>query len=294
MKNITLSYVLTTYNKLDYLKVTLPMLIAACKSDEEIVVIDGGSTDGSADYLNENFKNNKIHFFLSESDSGEAHGTNKGILQAQGQIIKIITDDDLFDYTSIEVCKNYMLDHPHISVLGFDGYSCKLAEQTKFQKTHFIHEYQNWQKDRSPFLFCGLSLMIRKSAISHLGLFNVNYKIIDMEYTLRISSMNCKIAFYTAPAFINLVNPASNSVKFYDAIRKEYRQLKRAYPEAKLNFRINNPILKMKERLHAVLVKLKPIDPPNSKELLAHYNDLLKKGLLLFEKNRKSVHEILE
>ena len=41
----TLSYVLTTFNKLDYLKITLPLLIEARKPDEEIVVVDGGSTD---------------------------------------------------------------------------------------------------------------------------------------------------------------------------------------------------------------------------------------------------------
>ena len=34
-----------------HLKVTLPYLIAACKFDEEIVIVDGGSTDGPAEYL---------------------------------------------------------------------------------------------------------------------------------------------------------------------------------------------------------------------------------------------------
>ncbi|HRI80047.1 MAG TPA: glycosyltransferase, partial [Cyclobacteriaceae bacterium] len=56
---ITLSYVLTTYNKLPYLRVTIPYLLAACQPDEEIVVVDGGSQDGSAEYLAELHKSGK-------------------------------------------------------------------------------------------------------------------------------------------------------------------------------------------------------------------------------------------
>jgi glycosyltransferase involved in cell wall biosynthesis len=51
MSNYRISYVVTTYNKLPYLKQVLERLIAARLSDEEIVVTDGGSKDGTPDYL---------------------------------------------------------------------------------------------------------------------------------------------------------------------------------------------------------------------------------------------------
>ncbi|MCU0361204.1 MAG: glycosyltransferase, partial [Bacteroidia bacterium] len=73
MNAFTLTYVLTTYNKLDYLKITLPFLIQACKKDEEIVVVDGGSSDGTKDFLENLLKENKIHQLLSQKDYGEAH-----------------------------------------------------------------------------------------------------------------------------------------------------------------------------------------------------------------------------
>ncbi|WP_460620260.1 glycosyltransferase, partial [Hymenobacter qilianensis] len=46
-----LSYILTTYNKLPYLKQVLERLMAARQEDEEIVVADGGSKDGTVEYL---------------------------------------------------------------------------------------------------------------------------------------------------------------------------------------------------------------------------------------------------
>ena len=48
MADIALSYVLTTYNKLPYLRQVLERLVAARQADEEIVVVDGGSTDATA------------------------------------------------------------------------------------------------------------------------------------------------------------------------------------------------------------------------------------------------------
>jgi hypothetical protein len=115
-----------------------------------------------------------------------------------------------------------------------------------------------------------------------------------MEYSLRITSMKSKVAFYTGHAFINIVNPASNSVKFYDIIRKEYHRLRRTYPEARLNFRINNPILMMKERLNRITRQLKPgrLLPPET--ILLQYEGVVQKGLELFKTNRNTAYEILD
>jgi glycosyltransferase involved in cell wall biosynthesis len=294
MMQYSMSYVLTSFNKLDYLKITLPLVIQACKPDEEIVVVDGGSTDGTKDYLESLFKDKKIHVLLSEKDKGEAHGINKALFLAKGGLIKIITDDDLYDFEAIQDCKKHMLEHRETDVLGFDGYSCKVAEKPKFEKTNFIEGFQHWKRDGSAFLFCGLSLLIRKSSLPYLGLFNTNYKIIDMEYSLRITSMKSKIAFYTGHAFVNIINPASNSVKFYDVIRKEYHKLRRTYPEARLNFRINNPILMMKERLNRIALKVKPVSMPDPQTLFVQYETLIPKGLELFKKNRIVSFEILD
>ena len=51
MADYQISYVLATHNQLAALRPAIDRLATARQPTEEIVVIDGGSTDGSADYL---------------------------------------------------------------------------------------------------------------------------------------------------------------------------------------------------------------------------------------------------
>jgi glycosyltransferase involved in cell wall biosynthesis len=214
--SISLSYVLTTYNKLEYIKVTLPVLISACQPDEEIIVIDGGSNDGSAAFLHDLYQQGKIHQFISERDKGESHGTNKAFLMAKGEVIKIITDDDAYSFSAIQRCKQFMLDNPDVDVLGCDGYSYMISnENPEFTLNPFIDNYKRWQKEHVSFFFCGLSLMLRKSSLPILGLFNTSVRMIDVEYTMRITASKCKLAWFTGVCFVNIANENSNSIKWW-------------------------------------------------------------------------------
>lgn len=245
---ITLSYIMTTYNKLAYLKITLPYLINACKEDEEIVIADGGSTDGTKEYLEELLNQKKIHQFVSEKDFGEAHGTNKTFLLAKGAIIKLITDDDIYHYPTIQKCKQFMLANKQIDILGFDGLGFNINHSLNaYDQSNFIDGFKTWKVEKTPFLFCGLSYTIRKSALAYMGLFNSNFKIVDVEYSIRVSSMKTQIAFYTGLGYVNIVNPESNSHKYYDAIKNEKKILFKLYPNFKKSYSLKKGIIKVKE-----------------------------------------------
>jgi glycosyltransferase involved in cell wall biosynthesis len=84
MPEVNFSYIIATRNRLPFLKITLEKLITAIQPDEEIVVVDGNSTDGSREYLQGLFQAGSIHQYLSESDKNQAHGWNKALLMAKG------------------------------------------------------------------------------------------------------------------------------------------------------------------------------------------------------------------
>jgi glycosyltransferase involved in cell wall biosynthesis len=282
---VALSYIITTYNKLSYLKVTLPHLLAACLADEEIVIVDGGSTDGTKEYLQDLSDQKKIHAFISEIDYGEAHGINKAILLSRGDIIKIITDDDVFDYNVIHHCRLFMQKNRLCDILGFDGLGCRIIERTEFQKSNYLSGFLQWQKDQTPFVFCGLSFMIRRSSISYLGIFSTAYKIIDMEYSIRVSSLKkCNIAFYTGIGFVNLVNPDSNSEKFYSAVRIEQKKLSKIYPSIRNNFKLNEPLLLLKEKFKQIR-QATPLTHTDPLKILELYKIVVEKSLSELTRN---------
>ncbi len=259
MEKIVLSYVMTTFNKLAYLQVTLPLLIEGKRADEEIIIIDGGSTDGSVEYLQKLFEEHQINQFLSEKDFGEAHGTNKGFLAAKGELIKIITDDDVFHYPSIYTCREFMLKDRTIDILGFDGFGFNINHSAySYKQIDYVKGFHKWKATKTPFLFCGLSFMIRRSSLAYLGLFNVNFKIVDIEYAIRVSSLKSKIAFYTGLGYVNIVNPQSNSHKFYEQIAREKKTLAKLYPSFKNKINYKSSIVKLKD-LMAQFILRKPL-----------------------------------
>lgn len=256
MAHLKLSYILTSFNKLAYLSVTLPLLIENKKDDEEIIVVDGGSTDGTANYLNALLRDKKIDQLISEKDFGEAHGMNKAMLIAKGELIKIITDDDIFHYPSLNECKLFMLKNKEIDILGFDGFGFNINQIAYvYKQIDFVKGFEKWKLKKTPFLFCGLSFLIRKSSLAYMGLFNTNFKIVDIEYAIRVSSMKTKIAFYTGMGYVNIVNPNSNSHKFYETIAKEREQLEKLYPAFKNKISYQGSLIKFKEIISKSILK---------------------------------------
>jgi glycosyltransferase involved in cell wall biosynthesis len=223
-KNIGLSYVLTTFNKLSYLRLTLSYLIQNKLPDEEILVTDGGSGDGTAEYLQTLFNEGKIDWFSSEKDHGEAHGTNKAILRAKGTLIKIITDDDVFDFNVIHSCKEWMLQHPDINVVATSGGSLYYSDGEVRIRLNSLDDFKPNSMNRDVW-FSGLSILFRRDALPLIGLLNSSYKIVDFEYIHRIKGLSMDIALYNDYSYLNIINPASNSLRFHDLLWKEHKKI---------------------------------------------------------------------
>lgn len=227
MNLINLSYVMTTYNKLPYLKEVMKRLLENVKEDEEIVVVDGASTDGTVEYLVELYKQGKINQFISEPDKGEAHGYNKGLLMAKGSLIKIITDDDAFYYPGIQECKKFMLDHPEIDVVGTNG--AGNGQSRSPIKMSYTQDYALWKNKKIPFAFCGLGLMIRFKSIALVGLCYTGVTRVDAEFSFRITASPANLAWYKEVCWVHIGNSSSNSIKFSELMDVEFKRMEQFY-----------------------------------------------------------------
>ena len=207
-----ISYIIATRNRLPFLKITLQKLLDELQDGEEIVVVDGNSTDGSKAYLQELFEQGKIHQFISEKDKNQAHAWNKAMLLARGGIIKKIIDDDVFCYKAIRECKNFMLLNPEIDIIISDDVSCLLHEYKNVDTHTRFPQFEQWNKQLVPsFTFGDVHMLIRKSSLAYIGLYNTAFVMMDWEYSLRISHLQANICYYTGYNALSVMHPQSVS-----------------------------------------------------------------------------------
>jgi len=96
-----LTIITATYNSLPTLKLAWSSLLSQTHTDWEWVVQDGGSKDGTQQWLG-SLGDVRVNW-VSESDSGSYDALNKAILRANGEWISLLHSDD--QYPNAEVLK---------------------------------------------------------------------------------------------------------------------------------------------------------------------------------------------
>jgi glycosyltransferase involved in cell wall biosynthesis len=100
-KHPMISIIVATYNVAMTLQQCISSIVGQTYENIELIIIDGGSTDGTVELLEIN--NHLISYWISESDKGVYSAWNKGLLQAKGEWICFIgADDFILDAQVIE------------------------------------------------------------------------------------------------------------------------------------------------------------------------------------------------
>ena len=89
-----LSIITINFNNLDGLKRTYESVVFQTWTDYEWIVIDGGSTDGSREFIEAH--KDKFAYWCSEPDKGVYNAMNKGIVKANGEYLNFMNSGDSF------------------------------------------------------------------------------------------------------------------------------------------------------------------------------------------------------
>ncbi|MDR3058175.1 MAG: glycosyltransferase [Prevotella sp.] len=113
-----LSIITINYNNSSGLRDTIQSIISQSYADFEYLVIDGNSTDGSKEIIEE--YSDKINYWVSEPDSGIYNAMNKGIKKATGDYLLFINSGDtLYDN---EVLAKVFINNPDQDLVYGDLY----------------------------------------------------------------------------------------------------------------------------------------------------------------------------
>lgn len=95
-----ISIVVPSFNQARFLEVALDSLVSQSYVDKEIIVLDGGSTDGSVDVIRKYQRH--LAAWKSESDGGQSRAIAAGLEMATGQIIGWLNSDDTLAEGALE------------------------------------------------------------------------------------------------------------------------------------------------------------------------------------------------
>ena len=107
IKQPLLSIITINYNDRDGLRETVESVLKQTFTDYEYLAIDGGSSDGSKEFLHQN--KDRFAYWVSEQDTGIYNAMNKGIDRARGEYLLFLNSGDTL--ASSEVLESF-INHP--------------------------------------------------------------------------------------------------------------------------------------------------------------------------------------
>lgn len=108
-----ISIVIPSLNKAKFIEETLDSIISQKYPNLEIIIQDGGSTDGTLDIIKEYTKKHpKIFYWESKKDKGQVDAINKGLKKASGDILTFINADDIYEKGALLTVGRYFKENP--------------------------------------------------------------------------------------------------------------------------------------------------------------------------------------
>jgi len=178
-----LSIITVNYNNREGLIKTVSSVINQTWQEFEYIIIDGGSNDGSKEYLES--KSQYFNYWVSEKDSGIYNAMNKGIVNSNGKYLLFLNSGDVL-YNN-QVLKD-VNDRLSLEVSFVCGNLCYEVNNKKIIRKHpdamsFSYLVSNTVSHPSTF--------IKKVMFDKYGLYNEENKIVsDWEFFFKALGLN--------------------------------------------------------------------------------------------------------
>ena len=183
--SLLVSVVLPTYNRGDFVKEAIESVLAQTCTDFELIVVDDGSTDHTADVLKEF---SSLILLRHESNSGVSRARNLGIAKARGRYICFLDSDDLWTSRKLETQVRWMEARPDCQVCYTDEVWIRRGVRVNAMNKHRKYSGDIFERCLPLCIVSPSSVLMRLTALNEIGGFDETMEVCeDYDLWLRMS-----------------------------------------------------------------------------------------------------------
>jgi glycosyltransferase involved in cell wall biosynthesis len=188
-----ISIIIAVFNGAKTLQQCIDSIALQTYSNKELIIIDGGSNDGTVDILKAN--RGKISYCISEPDKGIYNAWNKGLAKARGEWICFLGADDYFwDFQVLEQVSEQLEKLPSSINVAYG--------QVMIVNKHGDSLYlfgEHWQKVKNRFTqlmsIPHVGTMHRRCLFEQHGMFDESFRIAG-DYELLLRELESNDAYF--------------------------------------------------------------------------------------------------
>jgi glycosyltransferase involved in cell wall biosynthesis len=111
VKPLTVSVVIPVHNGMPFLPETLASVLGQTRPPTEVVVVENGSTDGTADFL-AGFADPRVRVIIQPELVSPAQNWTTAVNAATGDLVKLVCADDLLEPVTVDEQAQALAEHP--------------------------------------------------------------------------------------------------------------------------------------------------------------------------------------
>jgi len=214
------SVIVLSWNGMDYLEDCLNAVLSQDYPDFEVIVVDNGSTDGSADFVAQHFP--RVRLICNERNLGFAAGNNVGLRAAVGDVLVLLNQDTVVRTgwltALVKALKDKAVGVAGCKILYPDGKTIQHAGGWIEWPLGVPHHYGRgeqdtgqWDVPRPVEYVTGAAMAFRRDVLERVGFLDEEFwpgYFEDTDFCLRARKVGYEI-WYTPDAVLTHVESAS-------------------------------------------------------------------------------------
>lgn len=224
-----ISIVIPSLNKANFIKETLESIVTQNYPDLEIIIQDGGSTDGTLEIIKKYVKKYpEIFSYKSDKDKGQTDAINKGFEKSTGSIVTFINADDVYEEGALKTVGKYFVDNLDTSWLAGEG---RVINSDGGEITKWVTKYKNFLLSLNSYYLLLTtnyliqpSVFISRSAYEKYGPFTgTKTGVMEYDLWLKLGKIQMPKVFKETFASFRLTKGSLSTVNFENILSEDYK-----------------------------------------------------------------------